>query len=144
MMFANTILAVMYSFFFLSTLLMACGPTYGCGQITSIITCKCVRTIGKKHHSDGTQLTTEEEEDDDWDPDSLVGQIEAEQRREEQEAKVRLAQKKIDDHNRLQRRLNARKKAAKKKTAVLPVAAPIDSKSPSDDEPEGEEEEGSI
>ena len=33
MMFANTILAVVFSFFFLSSMLMACGPTGGCGNV---------------------------------------------------------------------------------------------------------------
>jgi hypothetical protein len=143
MMFANTILAVLYSFFFLSTILMACGPTYGCGQVINIITCKCVRTVGKKRrHVDGTELTEEEEEDEDWDPDSLVGQIEAEQRREEREAKVRLAQQKIDDHNRLQKRLAARKKAAKakNKTSVLPVI-PVE---PTKVDEDSQEESGEI
>merc|ERR1712072_212225 len=125
MMFANTILAVLFSFFFLSTILMLMGPTYDCGNVANILTCKCMRTIGMKHHADGTTVT-EEEEEEDWDPDSLVGQIEEEQRIEEEAARIRLAQKKIDDHNRLKKRLAKRKKAAKDKAhaQVYPVEVP--------------------
>jgi hypothetical protein len=124
MMLANTILAVLFSFFFLSTILMLMGPTYGCGQVTSIISCRCLRNIGKKRHADGTEVTEEEEEEEDWDPDSLVGQIEAEQKREEEAARIRLIHMQIESHNRVKQRLLKRKLSQKKKTAVTPVQAP--------------------
>ena len=140
MMFANTVLAVLFSFFFLSTILMTCGPTHGCGQITSILSCKCIRTIGQ---TDGNANGDEEDLDDDWDPDSLVGQIEAEQRREEREQKVRLEHQRMEEHARLQRRLENRKRNAKKKTkktAVLPVAVNKEE----DENKEDEEDENVI
>ena len=83
-----------------------------------------------------------EEEDEDWDPDSLVGQIEAEQKREEEAAKIRLMHMQIESHNRVKQRLLKRKLSPKKKTAVTPVQAP--SEVGVTKEPEEEEDGMSI
>merc|ERR1711871_1192105 len=134
MMFANTVLAVLFSFFFLSTTLMAAGPTHGCGNFFNIVTCKCLRQIGKRNglvddddnddESDvaigGLGAAAPEEED----PDSLVGQIEAEHQRETKEMRRREEEKKIAAHSKLEKRLRDRQVARQaSKTKVVPSAS---------------------
>jgi hypothetical protein len=141
MMFANTVLAVMFSFFFLSTILMLMGPTNGCGHVINIITCKCLRTVGIEHHADAVEGDNEEEEED-WDPDSLVGQIEAEQERAHEAQQLRLQHQKVEQHDRLKQRLLKRKQSAKKKTKVLPVQEPATV--PDDQNAKEEDDDGVV
>merc|ERR1712054_449233 len=93
MMFANTILAVLFSFFFLSGMLMACGPTGGCGNIVNILSCKALRDMGRKE-----------------------ALLEAQENGEEVEEEI------FDAHNRLEAR-KLRRRASSKKTVskVVPL-----------------------
>jgi len=123
MMFANTILAVVFSFFFLSGMLMAFGPTGGCGNVVNILSCKALRDIGKMEALLEAQEDGEELEEEVFDPHSLVGQIEATAAREEAEQKIALEIARIEAHNRLEARKVRRRASSKKQLSnqVVPV-----------------------
>jgi hypothetical protein len=47
MLFANCIIAVIFSLFFLSALMMVAGPLGKCGEIGDTLTCGCIRRRGE-------------------------------------------------------------------------------------------------
>merc|ERR1711918_32234 len=124
MMFFNTLLALFFTFFFLSTLLMIAGPTGDCGDLYSIIVCKCFREGQKKvkpaNSDDGEETFDDDEKPDDETVREIERQLEVAHK--QQVAQIEKMKSKASD--RLQKRLAERKKKKKAKAQASATVAP--------------------
>merc|ERR1711871_39042 len=125
MMFFNTLLALFFTFFFLSTLLMIAGPTGDCGDLYSILVCKCFREGQKKvKPTNGDDDDEETFADDEKPDDETVREIERqlEVAHKQQVAQIEKMKNKASD--RLQKRLAERKKKERAKARASATVAP--------------------
>ena len=109
MMVTNTLIAVFFSFFFLATTLMICGPVGNCSKLASILICRCC-WAKRKAHTAVVPSSTYKEIAEDMDDDSLVNKLESEAALDHRRQMIDLQQKREEAHQRIRRRLLAHQK----------------------------------